>query len=59
MNRNRAIEISKSPNLKHVTYQGKRVYIQHVHEANDIARVYLLDDPTEEFEVQLDQLEER
>ncbi|GEN30912.1 small acid-soluble spore protein H (minor) [Cerasibacillus quisquiliarum] len=59
MNRNRAIEISKSPNLKHVTYQGKRVYIQHVHKTSDMAKVYLLDDPTKEFEVQLDQLEER
>ena len=59
MNRNRDLEISESPDLKHVTYQGKRVYIQHVHESNDIARVYLLDDPTEEFDVQLNQLEER
>lgn len=59
MNRNRAIEISKSPNLKHVTYQGKRVYIQHVHKTSDMARVYLLDDPSEQFEVQLNQLKER
>lgn len=58
MNRQHAEEISKSPDMKHVTYEGKRVFIQHVHENEDIARVYYLDDPTEEFDVQLDLLKE-
>ncbi|GGH70512.1 small, acid-soluble spore protein H [Compostibacillus humi] len=58
MNKQRAIEITESPDLVHVTYNGQRVYIQHVNEDNNTARVYPLDDPQNEFDVDLDQLKE-
>ncbi|MEK3889393.1 small acid-soluble spore protein H [Bacillus sp. FSL K6-3431] len=56
MNKQRAGEIALSPDLKKVTYNGQRVYIQHVNEQSDTARIYPLDDPTNEFEVQLTNL---
>lgn len=59
MNTQRAIEVSESPDLKHVTYNGKRVIIQHVDKQNNMARIYPLDDPGNEFEVQVDQLSEK
>lgn len=55
----RAIEISETPDLKHVTFNGKRVFIQHVDKESNKARVYPLDDPGNEFEVQVDQLTEQ
>lgn len=58
MNKQRAIEIAKSPDLKNVTHNGKRVYIQHVDEQSNTARIYSLDDPGHEFEVQVESLEE-
>ncbi|WP_284140564.1 H-type small acid-soluble spore protein [Virgibacillus sp. LDC-1] len=57
MNKQRAEEIAASPDLKHITYNGKRVVIQHVEEQT--ARVYYLDDPGNEFDVALDKLEEK
>ncbi len=59
MNRLRAEEIAQSPDLKNVTYQGKQVYIQHVDEQNETARVYPLDEPHNEFDVQLSHLIEK
>ncbi|CAM4090879.1 H-type small acid-soluble spore protein [Lederbergia lenta] len=59
MNKQRAEEIAQAPNLKHVTYNGKQVYIQHVNEQSNTARIYPLDDPTNEFEVQLTNLFEK
>ncbi|WP_249869517.1 small acid-soluble spore protein H [Oceanobacillus saliphilus] len=58
MNIQRAEEIVESPELVNVTYNGKMIYIQHVDENNQIARIYPLDDPQNEFDVQLDQLHE-
>lgn len=58
MNKQRATEIANSPDLKHVTYEGQRVYIQHVNEQMNTARIYPLDDPGHEFEVQIDSLKE-
>ncbi|WP_096186021.1 small acid-soluble spore protein H [Evansella halocellulosilytica] len=58
MNRLRAEEIAQSPVMANVTYNGTRIYIQHVDEHNDIARVYSLDDPQNEFDVQLANLNE-
>ncbi|MBS4207028.1 H-type small acid-soluble spore protein [Bacillus sp. FJAT-50079] len=59
MNRLRAEEIAASPELRTVIYKGERVYIQNVDPTNDTARVYHLDDPGNEFEVQLVHLSEQ
>lgn len=58
MERQRAEEIAASPKIAHVTFNGKQIYIQNVHEREDIATVYPLDDPENEFEVPLSQLKE-
>lgn len=58
MNKRRALEIAASPDMKNVTHNGSRVYIQHVNEQNDTARIYSLDDPENEFDVQLESLRE-
>jgi len=59
MDQLRAQEIAESPDLKNVVYQGKRVYIQEVDKNNGIARIYFLDDPQQEIDVQLTDLREK
>ncbi|RLL42718.1 H-type small acid-soluble spore protein [Oceanobacillus piezotolerans] len=59
MDKQRALEIVESPELIRVTYNGKQIYIQHVDENTDKARIYPLDDPQEEFDVNLSQLIEQ
>ncbi len=59
MNKQRAQEITQSADLIQVLYDGKPIYIQHVNENNDTARVYPLDDPEHEFEVNLENLVEK
>jgi len=54
----RAQEIAASPVMAHVTYNGAPIYIQHVDEKNELARVYLLDRPEHEIDVPLQYLEE-
>jgi small acid-soluble spore protein H (minor) len=56
MNKQRAAEISASPQMENVTYQGRNVYIQHVDEENDTARIYPLDEPENELSVPLSSL---
>jgi small acid-soluble spore protein H (minor) len=56
LNRHRAEEIAQSPDMKHVTYNGQQVYIQHVHEQSNTARIFPLDQPENEFDVQLENL---
>ncbi|WP_047980312.1 H-type small acid-soluble spore protein [Ornithinibacillus contaminans] len=58
MHRMRAEEIAQSPEMKHVTYNGKAVYIQQVNE-NNTARIFPLDDPQQEIDVQLTNLYEQ
>jgi len=58
MNKYRAKEISQSPIMKHVTFNGQQVYIQHVDEQTEVAHIYPLDDPENEFSVQISQLKE-
>ncbi|WP_010096489.1 H-type small acid-soluble spore protein [Ornithinibacillus scapharcae] len=58
MHRMRAMEIAASPTMKNVTYNGKQVYIQQVNE-NGTARIFPLDDPQSELEVQLTNLYEQ
>lgn len=58
MDSQRAQEIAKSPNMKQVLYNGEKVYIQHVDEVKDIARIFPIDQPDVEIEVSVNQLKE-
>lgn len=58
MDSQRAQEIAKSPNMKQVLYNGEKVYIQHVDEVKDIARIFPIDQPDAEIEVSVNQLKE-
>ncbi|HLR75665.1 MAG TPA: small acid-soluble spore protein H [Virgibacillus sp.] len=58
MNKQRAMEISQSPVMQHVTYNGQQIYIQHVDEQTNMARIFPLDDPRNEFDVQVANLQE-
>lgn len=58
MNTQRAIEISESPDMVQVTYQGMPIYIQHVDKDRETARIYPLGNPEEELDVSLAELSE-
>lgn len=58
MNAQRAQEISESPTIAKVMYNGEKVYIQHVDADKETARIYPLDDPQREQEVPLSNLME-
>ncbi|MDF2836823.1 MAG: small acid-soluble spore protein H-type [Paenibacillus sp.] len=58
MNIQRAQEIAASPVMENVEYDGVRVYIQHVDEQNETARIYPLDRPEEEMDVPVRSLSE-
>jgi small acid-soluble spore protein H (minor) len=58
MNKQRAIEITNSPVMVNVTYNGVPIFIQHVDESKEIARVYPLDEPEKELVVALNNLKE-
>ncbi|WP_028612393.1 small acid-soluble spore protein H [Paenibacillus harenae] len=56
MNKQRAMEIAESSVMANVSYEGTPVYIQHVDENNETARIYPLDQPEQEQEVPLNSL---
>ena len=56
MNTQRAKEIATSPVMANVTLNEVPVYIQHVDEETNMARVYPLDDPDQEESVPVDSL---
>lgn len=58
MNKQRAVEISRSPVMEEVTYNGDQIYIQHVNEQTSMADIHLLDDPGETLTVNVSHLEE-
>ncbi|WP_156647129.1 H-type small acid-soluble spore protein [Lentibacillus sp. JNUCC-1] len=58
MNVERASEIVESGDLIRVNYDGQQIFIQHVDESAKVARVYALDDPSDEFEVNIEELNE-
>lgn len=58
MNIQRAQEIASSPVTANVTYYGKQIYIQGINEKNETARIYPLENPENEQEVDLDSLVE-
>jgi len=51
MNIQRAKEIAASPEMAHVTYNGVPIYIQHVNDEKETARIFPLDRPEQEMEV--------
>jgi small acid-soluble spore protein H (minor) len=59
LNKQRAKEISESPVMANVLYNGKSIYIQHVDEQNETARIYPIDQPESEKEVSLSELLEQ
>ncbi|XJZ26503.1 H-type small acid-soluble spore protein [Bacillota bacterium Lsc_1132] len=59
MDKNRAKEIVNSPNMIKVTYDGAPIYIQHVHDNDDTARIYPLDHPENEKNVPVSSLVEQ
>ncbi|GLX70354.1 H-type small acid-soluble spore protein [Paenibacillus glycanilyticus] len=58
MDLNRAKEIAASPIMEDVRLNGARVYIQHVDEATETARIYSLDEPDNEMDVAVRSLQE-
>ncbi|GIN86625.1 small, acid-soluble spore protein H [Heyndrickxia sporothermodurans] len=56
MNKQRAQEIAESPVMVKVTYNGQPIYIQHVDEQKDTARIYPIGQPDREQEVALTSL---
>lgn len=58
MQSQRAKEISNSPVMANVTCDGIPIYIQHVDEKNETARIYPLDQPDNEREVSVANLVE-
>ncbi|WP_338470616.1 small acid-soluble spore protein H [Niallia sp. XMNu-256] len=59
MNSQRAKEISESGDLVQVVYNKEPVYIQHVDEQTETARIYPLDEPNNEQTVPLSSLHEK
>ncbi|MFD2925639.1 small acid-soluble spore protein H [Halobacillus naozhouensis] len=58
MNKQRAQEIAASPIMANVTYKRSPIYIQHVDEKNESARIFPLDQPENEQDVSLNDLME-
>ncbi|MYL36070.1 small acid-soluble spore protein H [Pontibacillus yanchengensis] len=58
MNRQRAKEISETPIMANVSYNGTPIYIQHVDDQKETARIFPLDFPDQEQEVSLNSLRE-
>ncbi|MCR6108372.1 H-type small acid-soluble spore protein [Salipaludibacillus agaradhaerens] len=59
MDKQRAEEIAHSPDMKHVTYNDIPVYIQHVNDVTDTARIFSLNQPENEFDVPVTSLMEK
>ncbi|MBU7006904.1 small acid-soluble spore protein H [Phosphitispora fastidiosa] len=58
MDSQRAQEISASPVMANVTYNGNRVYIEHVDQENQIATIHPLENPNHKQSVPVTNLEE-
>ncbi|MEQ6376105.1 H-type small acid-soluble spore protein [Bacillaceae bacterium S4-13-58] len=58
MDKQRAQQIIESPATIRVTYDGVPIYIQHVDEQTEMARIYPLNDPEMEKSVSVTQLNE-
>jgi small acid-soluble spore protein H (minor) len=56
MNKQRAKEIASSPIMANVICEGVPIYIQHVDDQNETARIYPLEQPDNEKDVPIDNL---
>lgn len=54
----RAHDISTSPNMVDVTYNGELVYIDHVNHENNTVTIHFLDNPEEQHTVSITNLVE-
>lgn len=59
MNVQRAQQIASSPVMANVMCEGTPIYIQHVDEQKETARIYALNNPEDEREVPLYTLSEQ
>ncbi|AGT31848.1 spore protein [Geobacillus genomosp. 3] len=55
----RAKRIAEAGEIVPVTYEGKRVIIQHVDEGREVARIYFANEPEREQDVPVRLLEEQ
>ncbi|MBU9714039.1 H-type small acid-soluble spore protein [Evansella tamaricis] len=58
MNKERVVEILDSPDMIKVTYKGKPVFIQQVDQDVEKARVFPMDEPENQFDVEVISLQE-
>lgn len=58
MNPERAQEIVMIPDMIHVTFEGEKIYIEHVDESKKLATIHPLDNPEVKKSVPVDQLVE-
>jgi small acid-soluble spore protein H (minor) len=59
MDAQRAQEISLSPTMENVNYNGKSIYIEHVDQKNGTATIHPLDDPNSKQSVPVSSLIEQ
>jgi small acid-soluble spore protein H (minor) len=59
MDAQRAQEISSSQTMVNVSYNGQKVYIEHVDQVNGLATIHPLDNPTYKQSVSVNSLEEQ
>ena len=59
MDAQRAQEISSSPNMANVTYNGESIYIEHVDQQNGVATIHSLDKPNNKQSVSVESLNEQ
>ncbi|MGM0922237.1 MAG: small acid-soluble spore protein H [Bacillota bacterium] len=59
MNAQRAQEITSSPSMINVTYNGESIYIEHVDEQNGKATIHPLDEPNNKQSVSVTNLKEQ
>jgi len=59
MDAKRAQEISSSPKMANVSYNGGKVYIEHVDQSNGLATIHPLDQPTSKQSISVAELKEQ
>ncbi|WP_078551496.1 small acid-soluble spore protein H [Bacillus alkalicellulosilyticus] len=59
MDAQRAQELSESPKMANVTYNGQRIFIEHVDETQGQATIHPIDDPTQKLSVSVNELTEQ
>lgn len=58
MDAHRAQEIAVSPIMANVTYNGSRIYIEHVEQVKQTATIHPLDNPDSKHNVPVSSLQE-